>query len=859
MLSSPKSGLHARQKQHRRQNSTPSALESAKIPNMPTAVSRKPIGHLRGLSLDTRQHRRHQQQQLQQQQQQQEQQQQQQQQQQLTTSATARHGLEVSIATNNSTGSAATHNPQHHVLREAQQQRAQARPGPHHHHPLHFAPMNPHDRENYLISPHETPHAQRFISSSPYDAAAIPFSPHSADINLMMQKNHESYDGNMTGNRDFGLFPPADASLTTQTFMGFPDHSSATSWSSEPPVGGTMRRISSGILGRVAKFENMAADGHPRPVTPSSQNENGQCPRPMSWCGPSALNHSPTVLCAAYLPLTPLDTPSNRLLGQESQPERFSDDFDESMQETIRPIRGRSKPRAQSLFEQEPQLQDEAVAMASSPSQSINMSEGNSFNGMHMQAPPPSQPDYMSMANFRNEFARVQDEYDSIPQFHPVGTMVPGLDPAQPPPSETQPMGQFVCGYGNESGLDSFGVAPGPAPAVDAGSETKQSARRTPPHRRTESVASAASAASIASINIEETKTETGVSQEDIAVHIRSPETTDGKWICLYDECGKEFGRKENIKSHVQTHLNDRQYECPTCHKRFVRHHDLKRHAKIHTGIKPYPCECGNSFARHDALTRHRQRGMCIGAFDGIVRKVAKRGRPRKNRPDLDTRLDKSRRQRKKNMSISSMSSVSVCSDSSAVNSPDHSLGMLNDAMNMNFSFPEPKAASFSSAPMPMSAGPVRAAGHSVPSPSPASSHSFSIAEAVPIRGRRFKPSTSPSKSVASHCMTPPELSQSCSPPQGGMFDLDPNMTVSTDESSALSAAAGIAEPTSMCSSMPVGIGQQDEDLLLPFPQEDSLVQMDGESNMLVLSKFDEEYESVGMFSSNDDVFFGGT
>jgi len=121
-----------------------------------------------------------------------------------------------------------------------------------------------------------------------------------------------------------------------------------------------------------------------------------------------------------------------------------------------------------------------------------------------------------------------------------------------------------------------------------------------------------------------------GITMEEIASFIDGPEPSDGKWVCLYEGCAKRFGRKENIKSHVQTHLGDRQFRCVVCKKCFVRQHDLKRHSKIHTGVKPYPCLCGNSFARHDALTRHRQRGMCIGAFEGVVRKEVKRGRPRK-------------------------------------------------------------------------------------------------------------------------------------------------------------------------------------------------------------------------------------
>lgn len=142
---------------------------------------------------------------------------------------------------------------------------------------------------------------------------------------------------------------------------------------------------------------------------------------------------------------------------------------------------------------------------------------------------------------------------------------------------------------------------------------------------------------------------ETNISIDDIAQFIEGPEASDNKWVCRYKDCNKRFGRKENIKSHVQTHLGDRQFKCDHCNKCFVRGHDLKRHAKIHTGTKPYPCLCGNSFARHDALTRHRQRGMCIGAFEGIVKTPIKRGRPRKHRPEMDERLDKATRSRQAN------------------------------------------------------------------------------------------------------------------------------------------------------------------------------------------------------------------
>lgn len=142
--------------------------------------------------------------------------------------------------------------------------------------------------------------------------------------------------------------------------------------------------------------------------------------------------------------------------------------------------------------------------------------------------------------------------------------------------------------------------------------------------------------------------TETGVTIEEIASFISGPDPEDGKWVCLHPGCGRRFGRKENIKSHVQTHLGDRQYKCDHCDKCFVRGHDLKRHAKIHTGDKPYECLCGNVFARHDALTRHRQRGMCIGGYKGVVRKTTKRGRPKKHRPEMEDRVEKANRTRQK-------------------------------------------------------------------------------------------------------------------------------------------------------------------------------------------------------------------
>ena len=52
MLSHPKGNPQRRLRQHRRQNSTPIALDTAKVPNLPTPAIRQQSIHRRGLSLD---------------------------------------------------------------------------------------------------------------------------------------------------------------------------------------------------------------------------------------------------------------------------------------------------------------------------------------------------------------------------------------------------------------------------------------------------------------------------------------------------------------------------------------------------------------------------------------------------------------------------------------------------------------------------------------------------------------------------------------------------------------------------------------------------------------------------------------
>lgn len=176
---------------------------------------------------------------------------------------------------------------------------------------------------------------------------------------------------------------------------------------------------------------------------------------------------------------------------------------------------------------------------------------------------------------------------------------------------------------------------------------------------------------SVSELDLDASMEDTGITPEEIAAFMYGPRSSDGRWVCTFPGCTRDFGRKENIKSHVQTHLGDRQFICKTCGNDFVRQHDLKRHAKIHSGVKPYTCPCGRNFARHDALTRHRQRNTCEGGFEGMSKTPTKRGRPKKLRPDADKRLEKAAKTRQRALEKASTSSISGSSECSFP-SPSH-------------------------------------------------------------------------------------------------------------------------------------------------------------------------------------------
>ncbi|KAF2487191.1 hypothetical protein BDY17DRAFT_5534 [Neohortaea acidophila] len=188
--------------------------------------------------------------------------------------------------------------------------------------------------------------------------------------------------------------------------------------------------------------------------------------------------------------------------------------------------------------------------------------------------------------------------------------------------------------------------------------------------------------------DVNATIVDTGVPAEEVDMNISAQDEKTKNWYCLYEldngkTCGKSFKRKENARSHVQNHMGDRQFQCNDCGKTFVRQHDMKRHAAIHKDDRPHICPCGSKFARHDALTRHRQRGMCKGALPGYEKseeEKPKRGRPKKNRPDEKTRTTKSNKARQMDYDNSMALTAAI---SNADYSSPNSSGMSEHSLPM--------------------------------------------------------------------------------------------------------------------------------------------------------------------------------
>ncbi|KAI9735967.1 MAG: hypothetical protein M1834_001433 [Cirrosporium novae-zelandiae] len=713
MLSNPSSSQLQRQRQHRRQRSTPAAFEVPKIPLLPASPLQRNGSHRRGLSLDQRSPRKT-----------------------HFTPGEQQGNGKVSIT------NIGLQQQDQHIVRETQQHR----------------PNRPGQPQGQPVFQQNTVEAQgnAFLPDPFIDQQ---FHSGSGSLNDTLYTNSPIAPNSDSGNQlsfeaQLQMYMPHSASGYLNDGLGLEFDNVINN--------GKMQRSQSAMaLSGTAGFElahkrrgsvqSERGWQNDRPLTPPSRNSTSYFP-----VTPDQTSMKRASNGACYSPVRQLSpTRQKSKLSKSFQPgeHQQSLSLDNIFEGTVchSPIRELPSP-------------PNTAALQSSSTFDSRSSEGTQLSSFSSMAPE----------------LRIEDfGYESSQHSTTSHTLSPNPSSYNPSPN-IAPLPTFANLRIRTSISEPRNVlVPSSAASVASTSSSPVKAPMSP------------KSTMIADLNLEigvdASIEETGITLEDISAFIEGPDPNDGKYVCRYSSCNKRFGRKENIKSHVQTHLGDRQYRCNHCQKCFVRGHDLKRHAKIHSGVKPYPCLCGMSFARHDALTRHRQRGMCVGAFDGVVKKQIKRGRPKKKK-ELEERLDKAQKTRQRAIEKAYPSSVSGSSESSYAFSPEplsdnisirgsspfdnfqplphDSFGLPPDA----FSFTPPASPGYStgnpSSPSRATASQCQSQTHT-PAPSVVSSPRRRPVKTIPEEPS--KPNVpvqdkNPSQGVEQYS-SPPELDLSSSPP----------------------------------------------------------------------------------------------
>ena len=96
----------------------------------------------------------------------------------------------------------------------------------------------------------------------------------------------------------------------------------------------------------------------------------------------------------------------------------------------------------------------------------------------------------------------------------------------------------------------------------------------------------------------------------ELVGHMKGVHLEENNYLCENEGCGEKFGRKSNLKAHVQNaHVRPHSCKEEGCGKAFAKMSDLVRHTRgVHLKEKNYICEkegCGKIFGWNSNLKAH--------------------------------------------------------------------------------------------------------------------------------------------------------------------------------------------------------------------------------------------------------------
>jgi regulatory protein SWI5 len=250
---------------------------------------------------------------------------------------------------------------------------------------------------------------------------------------------------------------------------------------------------------------------------------------------------------------------------------------------------------------------------------------------------------------------------------------------------------------------------------------------------------------------------------------------------------------------------------------------------------------------------------MCIGAFEGVIKKVVKRGRPRKARPDDEERLDKASRTRNKNKAMSSASSSSGFSDSSYARTPPGDFDVLDEKpfgdfpseFSQSSAVMESDSFQYSTEPSPMPADCVSPqAIQNAPSPSALSArsqHSHYSQDCVSHRGSITGIRAQQSQHLPSHPSSPATSHMSYNP---SSYNTPPELCLS----SSPPLSSKIYDPSSQPDSQDMDLSKL-ADFGLPNSNEDDMFLNIFENRGMSLSRLEEDPELLLMGGKFENAF----